>query len=308
MDCGVILSGQEMPTIDIAIFSRLLYLTFDKSEFSIEAKRRFDELKTMRDLGCSHMVLQLLRHRKRVEADFVSNYNTAFSDISAAIEGAGVEDRIFRNWVIPLAIFRTLEGVIDVGFDYKSMLGICVEGIRRQNGVCKSTNELASFWQVVDFLHQNGEIFIGSDYRIKYETSFKGRGITDKMVFMTAKPILYLSPTRVMQLYRKNGKTVGESTLPVESLKHYLEISKEYLGTKNAVRFNIQSNPAESTQSIKDYDGRPTVQQTSRVGQALCFDYNMLVENYGVNLEVDTVQDDEPDPIDIDENDQTKPY
>lgn len=129
VDCGVILSGQEMPTIDIAIFSRLLYLTFDKSEFSIEAKRRFDELKTMRDLGCSHMVLQLLRHRKRVEADFVSNYNTAFSDISAAIEGAGVEDRIFRNWVIPLAIFRTLEGVIDVGFDYKSMLGICVEGM-----------------------------------------------------------------------------------------------------------------------------------------------------------------------------------
>lgn len=36
VDCGVILSGQEMPTIDIAIFSRLLFLTFNTSEFSVE--------------------------------------------------------------------------------------------------------------------------------------------------------------------------------------------------------------------------------------------------------------------------------
>lgn len=308
VDCGVILSGQEMPTIDIAIFSRLLYLTFDKSEFSVEAKRRFDELKSMRDLGCSHMVIQLLRHRKRVETDFISNYNAAFADIDASLDSQSVEDRIYRNWVIPLAIFRTLSGVLDVGFDYKEMLQICVDGILRQNGVCKSTNELASFWQVVDYLHQNGDIFIDADYKIKYESTFKGKGIKDKMIFQRPKPILYLCPKRVMMLYRKNGKTVGESTLPVESLRHYLEISKEYLGTKTSVRFKNLSNSQEATKSETGPNGIPTSVQTSRIDWALAFDYNLLVENYGINLEVETAHDDDVDPLDIDENDKTIPY
>lgn len=308
VDCGVILSGQEMPTIDIAIFSRMLYLTFDKSEFSIDAKRRFDELKSMRDLGCSHLVLELLRHRKRVEADFTSSYNAAFADLQSALDGQSIEDRIFRNWVIPLAIFRTLSGVIDVGFDYRDMLKICADGIIRQNGVCKSTNELASFWQVVDFLHQNGDIFIDADYRIKYETSFKGKGTVEKIIFPRPKPILYLRTKRVMMLYRKNGKTVGESTLPIESLRHYLEISKEFLGIKNAVRFKNLSNAVESHVSATNIDGTPTVRNTSQTDWCLSFDYGMLVENYGINLEIETANDDDIDPVDLDENDRSKPY
>ncbi len=308
VDCGVILSGQEMPTIDIAIFSRLLYLCFDKSEFSVEAKRNFDDLKSMRDMGCSHLTLQLLKHRKRVECDFASNYNAAFSDLQVALEQQSIEDRIFRNWVTPLAIFRTLSGVLDIGFDYREMLKICIDGIIRQNSVCKSTNELASFWQVVDYLHQNGDIFIDADYRIKYERTFKGKGSELKIEFKEQKPVLYLCTKRIMMLYRKNGKTIGESTLPVESLRHYLEISKEFLGVKSAVRFKNTSNTVESTTTASNYDGSSSLKQTSRVDWALCFDYNMLVENYGINLEVDTTNDGDIDPIDIDENDTTKPY
>ena len=308
VDCGVILSGQEMPTIDIAIFARMLYLTFDKTEHSVAAKRKFDELKSMRDLGCSHLVMQILRHRKRVEVEFSSNYNAAMADINAAIEGQSVEDRIFRNWVIPLAIFRTLAGVIDVSFDYKEMLRICADGILRQNSVTQSTNELASFWQTVDYLHQNGEIFIETDYRIKYESSFKGKGAKEAMRFMTPKPILYLSTKRIMMLYRKNGKAVGESTLPIESLRHYLEISKEYLGIKNAVRFKNGGNSVEASASAMGANGYPTVVPTSRTDWALCFDYAMLAENYQINLEVETVHDDDIDVTEIDENDKTMPY
>lgn len=308
VDCGVILSGQEMPTIDIALFSRLIYLTFDKSEYSNEAKRNFEELKEMRDLGCSHLVLQLLKHRKRVESEFSPNYDSAMADMQARLDGQSIEDRILRNWVTPLAIFRTLSGVIDVSFDYSEMLQISAEGALRQNSVCKSTNELAAFWQVVDFLHQNGEIFNEADYRIKYETSFKGKGQQEKTIFHRATPVLYLCTKRVMMLYRKNGKSVGEATLPIESLRHYLEVSKEFIGIKNAVRFKNLGNQMESTADTLAINGTPGVQKTSRTDWALCFNYSMLVKNYGINLEVDVVPEDELDPIDIDENDSSNPY
>lgn len=308
VDCGVMLSGQEMPTVDIAIFSRLIYLTFDRSEFSLEAKRRFDELKDMRDMGCSHLVLQILRHRKRVEAEFGSNYKAALADVIDTLEGEGIEDRILRNWVIPLAIFRTLFGVLDVGFDYKELLNVCVGGIKRQNKECRSTNELAAFWQTVDFLHQDGAIYIDSDYRIKHETSFKGKGVGEKMVFQRAKPVLYLCVKRIFPLYKKNGKQNGDVTIPTESLRFYLENSKEYIGTKNAVRFKNYSNSAESAVTYTNGDGKPAVLRTSRTDWALCFDYAMLAENYGINLEVETADDDEPDPADFDDNDTSKPY
>ncbi|MCM1356512.1 MAG: DNA primase [Staphylococcus sp.] len=293
VDCGIIVSGQEMPTIDIALFSRMLFCTFNKTEFSQEAKRRFDELKQMRDAGCSHLVLQLLKHRKKFEHDFPGFYKSALTDVIDGMSGAPTEDRILRNWVVILAAFRTLMPVIDVGFDYAEMLKVCIESIKRQDAECKSTNEISAFWQAVDFLHQNGEIFSGSDYRIKYEKSFSGRGLVEKIVWPTARPILYLSTKRVMMLYKKNGKAVGDTTLPVESLRFYLENSKEYLGFKNSVRFQNYSNQRESTVTVPQEAGGVGIRQTSRVDWALAFDYLALKEAYCINLEVDVYAEDD---------------
>ena len=36
VDAGIILSGQEMPTADIALFSRLIFLQFPRSTFTQE--------------------------------------------------------------------------------------------------------------------------------------------------------------------------------------------------------------------------------------------------------------------------------
>ena len=274
----------------------------------MSAKRKFDELKAMRDQGCSHIVLQLLKHRKRVEAEFSSNYKAALQDILEALEGESVEERIFRNWVIPAAIFRTLSGVLDLGFDYKEMLRICVDGILLQNQECRSTNEIANFWNVVDFLHQNGDLLIDADYRIEYVNKFKGKGMKEGIIFPKAKRVLFLSIKRAFPLYRQHGKKVGDAVLPETSLRFYLENSKEFLGVKNAVRFKNFANTRESTTSTTDYNGMSTVKQTSRTDWALAFDYDMLVENLGVNLEVEIAEAGDIDPTDIDENDTSIPF
>ena len=39
VDAGIILSGQEMPTADIALFSRLIFLQFPRSTFHVHARR-----------------------------------------------------------------------------------------------------------------------------------------------------------------------------------------------------------------------------------------------------------------------------
>lgn len=287
MDCGVILSGQEMPTIDIALFSRLIYLTFNKTSFSNEEKKAFDDCKTIRDMGLSHLTLQLLRHRSKMEVDFSSNYRQSMDDLNARLQKENIEDRIQRNWVIPLAAFRTMEAVIDVPFSYKEILDITVDGIIRQNQECKSNNELANFWNVVSYLLQDGEIFNEADYRIDYEVKFKSNLIKNEMIFARPRPILKMRKNRIFMLYKKFAKQVGDTALPPESLKYYLENSKEYMGMKNSVRFkNIQKGvevkALVETETGKEY------RSTSSTEQAMCFDYEQIMADYNINLEIDT--------------------
>lgn len=308
VDCGVMLSGQEMPTIDIAIFARTIFLTFNKTVFTSEEQRGFNELSGLRDAGCTHITLQLLRHRKKFEEEFKGCYASAWSDVLNAIAGNQVEDRIARNWTILLAAFRTLEGVIDVGFDYREMLSLCSKGILRQNGECRASNEMAGFWNTVDFMHQNGDIFNEADYRIRHEVEFKGKGMREAIVFNGSRRVLYLCTKRVFMLYKIKGKMIGDNTLPVSSLRHYLEHCPEFLGVKSAVRFKNMSNDQESYAQVTSPSGVKSVQKTSRVDWALCFDYDALSKNFEINLEVNADPIDEPDPIDIDTTDNETPY
>lgn len=299
VDCGIILSGQEMPTIDIALFSRLIYLTFTKTEFSTAEKQAFDQCKAMRDLGLSHLTLQLLRHRSKMETDFSANYRQCMNDLNDRLKGETIEDRIQRNWVIPLAAFRTLEAVLDVPFTYRELLDICVAGIIRQNRECKSNNELANFWNVVSYLQQDGEIFLESDFRIDYLDRLKTNKVKD-LVFQRPKPILRMRTDRIFMLYKKFSKQVGDSALPTESLSFYLENSKEYLGVQNSVRFK---NILKGVEVTKEYEagGQKVYRKTSMTKQALCFDYSELMANYGINLNVDTGVSIEDDPGGSDE-------
>ena len=287
VDSGVILSGQEMATADIALFSRLVFLTFAKSEFTEEEKRRYNELVEIRKRGLTHLTLQILRHRARMEQQFISNYHTCLSDVLDALGAEKVEDRILRNWIIPLAAFRTLEGVLDIPFSYPDIRQVTVDGILRQNAECKSNNELANFWNVVSYLQQDGEIFIEGDYRIEYLNRFKSSLIKIEQQYQDPKPILMMRKNRIFMLYKKFGKQVGDSILPEGSLIYYLENSKEYMGKKNSVRFKNIQRGVEVQKVETTPTGGISYKKTSTPDVALCFDYRMIRETYNINLEVE---------------------
>lgn len=293
VDCGVIVSGQEMATADIALFSRMVFLTFDTSEFTAEAKRRFNDLLEERKKGLSHLTLQILSHRERFEREFYGNYKSAFSDITERLEQSRIEDRILRNWVVPLAAFRTLSGVLELPFSYPELLKITIDGIVRQNGECKSNNELGKFWELVAYLRQNGDIHNECDYRIVYVNEFNCNTIKDKLQFKELKRILLLRKSRIFQLYKKEIKSVGETALPEGSLKFYLEKSPEFIGIKNSVRFKNASKGFFDVITTKDSAGREVTTYKQSVDMAMCFDYDMLSAHYSINLEVSSFS--EPD-------------
>ena len=282
VDSGVILSGQEMPTADVALFSRLIFLSFDKSEFTEEERDAYQTLLKMRAQGMSHLTLEILRYRKKMDKDFPYEYKKVMSEVNDILKGQPIEDRIILNWVAPLSAFRCLESYLKVDLSYKEMLDIVIQGIRNQNAHCKQNNELAAFWKMVLFLASEGEIMEGGDFRIDYLRRLKTDMVN--VIWEETHPVLYIQKSRIFMLYKKYGKAVGDTLLPEGSLKYYLEHSREYLGEKAGIRYKVyRKGFIVYSETGKNADGSP--KELSSVQRSYCFDYRALATNYSINLE-----------------------
>lgn len=286
VDAGIILSGQEMPTADIALFSRVIFLQFPKSEFSTQEKAEYKRLLEMRAKSLTQITILLLRHRRRFE----QAWNTAFYETQKAVaellgDQKG-EDRIMNNWCVPLAALRVLDSVIPT-LSYTEMLPVVVAGIQRQNSECKTNGELGNFWNTVQFLANDGTLIEGGDFYVKYISTLKTDTVNAN--FVSERPVLFLQRTRVFNLYRKEGRQANEKVLPIDALKYYLQNSPAYLGEKVA-RFDVFKK------GVQVYDpthlqknGAPTKQTMSQ--RAYCFDYEKLKSQFSINLS--TAADDE---------------
>ena len=293
VDCGVVMSGQEMPTADIALFNRLVFLTFSKSEFSDEEKRNYEELKIVEKRGLTHLTGEVLKLRQKFQGNFRSAWDSVITDLSNNVRKHAVEDRTLKNWATILASFRAIESHLSVPFNYGDMLAIATELCVEQNSKTKQNNELSGFWEIVDILVASNKIWIEVDYRIKMGTG-TGRKIAIQesktgLELDPSKPYLYIKFSRISQLYAKEGREANSKTIPRETLKYYLEHSPEFCGTANSVRFKHAENaqgwmPAEKSS------------QKSGVTTAMIFDYTMIRENYNINLDISQgVDDDEED-------------
>ena len=288
VDAGVIISGQEMPTADIALFSRLIFLSFPKSNFTASEKANYQQLLQIRSKGLSHLTLQLLAHRDKFGQCFYDQYRQTLDDVNSRLTSHTIIDRIVQNWVIPLTSFRCLEGKLDTTLSYKELLEITVEGIVHQNMECKTNDELGSFWRMVQFLNSEGEINEDADFKIKAVSRFRST-LVSETVWTEPRKILYLQKTRIFMLYKLNAHRNGETSLPEESLRYYLENSKEYLGEQRMTYHVIKKGNQVLDFEHRDAKGQPSKMSVQQ--RSYCFDYEKLVEAFDINLEMSRNED-----------------
>ncbi|MBO5500004.1 MAG: DNA primase, partial [Bacteroidales bacterium] len=288
VDSGVIMSGQEMPTADIALFSRLIFLTFSKAQFNDEEKKRFEELQRIQKKGLTHLTAEILKLRSYFQGNFRQAWDEAMSDLNDLVRDFNIEDRTLRNWVTVLAAFRCLEKKLQLPMSYGEMLQICAEGCKDQNAKTIQNNELSGFWDTLDILVSSSKAWPNVDYRIlpgkNREHPIKEG--TQSVYLRSDKRYLFLSFKRVASLYSKETRDSGSKSIPVESLRFYLEKSEEFLGTAKSVRFRMVDTP-------QGYIGATSSKE--KVTTAMIFDYDAIIEKYGINIDIITQQADNQD-------------
>lgn len=290
---GVVICGQEKPTQDMALYTRVLFLSYTKTSFSYQEKQRYEELQAMCNLGLTHLTLEILQHRELFEKNFPHMFTITKGELATRMESETIHDRIFGNWIIPLATFRTLESVIDFPFSYSQMLETTIKGIRHQNELAQESSEVADFWNMLQGWQSVGKCMEKVHFNIRYLTKFRPINLKEDIEFKEGHPILYLNMAAISSLFssRNSTQNITANRSSWSTILSYLKSHPAFLGTKQD-RFYIllpSGNP-DCVTVVKD--GK--VIQSPKVNRpkALCFDYLQLKEMFGLDLETEVITED----------------
>ena len=215
-------------------------------------------------------------------------YSATAAEVMEKLGDNVCESRIVNNWTTLAAAYRTLEQLLDLPFSYSQILKISVEGIIKQNRECKSSDEIASFWSVIAASQQDGDFVMDYDYKIRFDNKIST--MKSNIEFKEPRNMLLVNCASVYSAYSKKARDMEISRLNKNSLEYYLENSKEYLGKVRAVRF--KSKEKGMTLYVMESDSSKMVPGSS-TKMAYCFDYQRLVDSYGISLEVEVANNDD---------------
>lgn len=290
---GIALCGQDKPTQDMALFTRVLFLAFSKTSFSKPERDAYEDLVAMCSLGNTHLTLEVLGHRALFEKNFANAYSLTKSELSKIVEGEKIHDRIFGNWIIPLAAFRTLESVLRLPFSYNDLLTVAVAGMRLQNETAQESSEMGDFWEALQGFHTQGRAIDKAHFRIKWHRTFRSTSMKEDMVFAEPTPVLYLNSAAVAGLF--NGRGAANATANRSNwstMLSYLRSHPSFLGLKQD-RFTILLANGTPDYSFETVNGSQVKKLKVNRPKALCFNYAMLKAEFGLNLETEVISETE---------------
>lgn len=290
---GIALCGQDKPTQDMALFTRVLFLAFSKTSFSKAERDAYEDLVAMCSLGNTHLTLEVLGHRQLFEKNFSNAYSLTKSELSKIVEGEKIHDRIFGNWIIPLAAFRTLESVLSLPFSYNDLLTVAVAGMRLQNETAQESSEMGDFWEALQGFHTQGRAIDKAHFRIKWHRTFRSTSMKEDMVFPEATPVLYLNSAAVAGLF--NGRGAANATANRSNwstMLSYLRSHPSFLGLKQD-RFTILLANGTPDYTLESVNGAQVKKLKVNRPKAMCFNYAMLKAEFGLNLETEVISETE---------------
>ena len=261
-DGGLLMSGQELCTVDPALYTRTCTEKLFNTEFTTKETELFNQYEELAKDGLTHITNEILSHREYFEENFNEEYKKASEELKNAIP-YDVNSRILQNWCILLASYKVMESKVDINLTYEEFLQLCKSRVIEQNGESKSISEIVTFWESVETNISNGKLKNFYDFEVQLLESVVVDG-KEEIIFDRPTKVLFLNCSRVFSAYTAEVKTKGESYIPEKSMKSYLENSVGFLGHKRSKRF------------LFDVVEAGTFSKSSKINRSMVFEYDKL--------------------------------
>lgn len=276
VDQAVIVCGQQMATADIALFSRFVFLSFSQTEYSEQEQLDFKRLDEINKRGLTHLTHHLLMCR----TTFVENYPRAVkstSDLFMELSGnTTVETRIFNNWLMIASAYTAIHELLELPWNYGETMKLMVKLMLEQNAEIQKSDDLGSFWKIIEYLANSMMLFDGGDFKIETKERIirrwfeAGEWKAEDIIFPQPKNLLYLTKSRVFSLYKEQCRKEGAQPLPDSSIEYYLKNSKAFVcDTKKESFKKIDIKHGIILTDEKGYEKRTST-------SAMVFDFDKL--------------------------------
>jgi hypothetical protein len=270
VNSGCLMSGQELPIADNALFKRCILAQYHQTEYTDAEVKAHNALREIEQKGLSHITGHLSTLRQKFKDEYFDINAKLLKEFKVLLEKENnIEERIIQNMVIIVATYKVLEPVLKFPFDFEKLKSLAISNIKNQNNLIANAKETNMFWDLVEFMIDKNEAKYSIDYKIELHSEIivnLGRNEVKEIVFSegnekASKHVLFLRLQKIhgtyMELHRRQYNKNG---LDKGSLIHYLQNNKGFLGNVYSTRFDNSKS------------------------SAMCFDYDYL-KSQGINLE-----------------------
>lgn len=228
------LSGQYWPaTDDGAIPSRMIGLSFEQKEHSVDEKEEYGKLMGWNKAGLTSYVTQVINHREFVEKNTAKYYSDTAKALKESMAGVEYQNRIFDNYMVPLTVISMLKDKFMFPFKYEDYFSLTRKAIIDNSEMVAEGDALQKFWNIVEYL-ANPEVKVlkeNTHFIIEISASVDIKVDREKVVWPNTNHdyILYLSFSQVHQEYhREASRRQGEEILSQTVVRNYLKSKKSY--------------------------------------------------------------------------------
>ncbi len=144
---AVIIAGQDMPTVDNALFTRCILLEFRSKGRDYES---YSALKTLEKQGLTDITLEVLTQRPNLTQDYAAAFKLVHAHLKDALKGEGIEDRMLQNMaqlLTPVLYFLDNE-LLKFPVTAAQLYDMAIALIKRQHAQINQTTDSRRFWDV----------------------------------------------------------------------------------------------------------------------------------------------------------------
>jgi DNA polymerase III delta prime subunit len=246
---GCVISGQELPTADNALFKRVVLMQHYQTVFNDEERRDNDELKRLSEAGLSEITGEVVRLRRYVVDGFEKAYAKARKELKDALEATGCEERIISNRAQLLAVMWLLQDKLRWPYSYDELKANMIANGKQQEKMVSAAKETSQFWDIFSGLVASGRLADKKDYvvDVKKKLTLATAEGSRTVEFEELTRCLFLRLTKTFPEYRKEMALQRNSgAMDLGTLRHYLQHSKEFLGQVNSHRFSEDGSPTSA--------------------------------------------------------------
>ncbi len=252
---AICMAGQYLPTTDDnALLTRCIPLFFERRLYSSSQMENYEKLKKFELDGISSLICEILPFREKINKAFAIEFSSIMEKMKDELSASGepYDDRLVRNYcciLAPIKIILDSTNPLALNFTFDDLYQHSKNRIASQSRMISSSEAVASFWSMVEFMFETNQIKAGEDFVISTyqgKLSIKNKeGREDSRVFNEPKKLLFIRFTKIHPLYLEEfRKQSGRTGVDKVTLLHYFRTHKAFVGQVDSWRFDNQVTSA----------------------------------------------------------------